>query len=282
MIDLTSGKTQAGPLVELCRVLQATGRGGGGVDLIANIGGRDRKHANKDIVKLCQGLYGSTLSPVWVPLRMREVDGSVRERACRVVLPFDVFGSMHKLSPLQFKRSMLPERDAPERYWSALAEGVDHHVNTDPAWSSKRARTVPLFYHSDGVQIYQKAPEPMSIVSFSSALVCFPLYYAALSACQGDGKEKVIQNRYDRHYNCNYLCELCMGNRHRHFCSAYDFGEQAQWRSTITTMHDYLATRVGVNRSPWCRMRSWSIFRWLPDLLHLVWLAWHRQGSAGL
>ena len=80
------------------------------------------------------------------------------------------------------------------------------------------------------------------------------------------------QNRFVRNYNCNWLCELCVGCRHRTFCNAYNFNSNAEWLLTLTTHARYLATHLPHQLSPWCTIRSWSIMRWLWDLLHLLWL----------
>ena len=99
-----------------------------------------------------------------------------------------------------------------------------------------------------------------------------PAYFASISALQGDGKEKVKQNGFERNYNANFICEQCLGCRHLRFCNAFDFNPYADWLRSITTCEQYLSTHDVDNRSPYSTMPFWGLSRWFWDLLHLLWL----------
>ena len=78
---------------------------------------------------------------------------------------------MHNLSEAQFQKSFLGPLGTrgPAYYWNCLAQGVSHHVCTDPGWEGKRDRTIPLYLRSDGVEIHRNIS--YVVVSASSALV---------------------------------------------------------------------------------------------------------------
>ena len=48
----------------------------------------------------------------------------------------------------------------------------------------------------------------------------YPQLFAAFSAWTGDLKEKTEQHRFERNYQCNFLCERCLGVRHKLYLSA--------------------------------------------------------------
>ena len=99
-----------------------------------------------------------------------------------------------------------------------------------------------------------------------------PAHWAAFVGTQGDLKEKVKQCKYERNYLSNFMCELCLGCRHREVCSGYNFKHGADWLCTLTSHQTYLLTHTLLQRAPWCKLKSWTIHRWLWDLLHLLWL----------
>ena len=49
VVDIATGFAHVGPTIELCRLLKATGRGGGGVDLIASLGGANVQNVRRDL-----------------------------------------------------------------------------------------------------------------------------------------------------------------------------------------------------------------------------------------
>ena len=90
------------------------------------------------------------------------------------------------------------------------------------------------------------------------ALVGSPLASGWRASCigtLGDLKEKTKVHRYFRNWQCNFLCEKCLGNRHLQKGSAYDFSAGALWRRLMVTHESYLATSPPLLRSPWTLMR---------------------------
>ena len=89
-----------------------------------------------------------------------------------------------------------------------------------------------------------------------------PTIFSAFSAWLGDMKERVQQHGFRRNYMANMMCERCAATRWGDG-GGYDFREGARW----------LACQAETNfRSPWARVRSFSMGRILYDLLHLLWL----------
>ena len=168
VVDTVSGYGNITEIIQFCRLLKYTGRGGGAIDAIAAIGGSSIKNTRRDFVSLCMGLYGCTLHPVNVAIRLLNAEGFAEPRQCTILLPFDCMKSMYKMSPKQFKYSFLGQDRPAEllQYWDNLQEGYPHHVCKWEPW--KRACTIPLYQHVDGVEIYNEIT--YSVVSVSSAL----------------------------------------------------------------------------------------------------------------
>jgi hypothetical protein len=95
---------------------------------------------------------------------------------------------------------------------------------------------------------------------------------AAFVAHLGDLKERVKLHRLSRNYQCNFMCEKCVAHRYNAFANGYDFGPNAVWRQLEVSHETYLLSTPEHSRSPFCRLRSWTIHRNRPDLLHGVWL----------
>eukprot|EP00969_Alexandrium_andersonii_P196841 8696133-Alexandrium_andersonii.AAC.1 len=70
VVDIASGHAHVEPTVALCRLLCATGRGGGGIDLIASLGGPSMHNAQQQFLRLCEGLCGCKLTPIDVGIRL--------------------------------------------------------------------------------------------------------------------------------------------------------------------------------------------------------------------
>ena len=104
-----------------------------------------------------------------------------------------------------------------------------------------------------------------------------PALFGVFVGTQGDLKEKVAQCMYVRNYNANFLCEHCMATRHQLHTNAYDFGPQASWMFTLIAHAYYVAMQTNKSISPWVKLRSWSILRWMWDLLHLIWLGFGKD-----
>eukprot|EP00969_Alexandrium_andersonii_P039229 1719605-Alexandrium_andersonii.AAC.1 len=68
--------------------------------------------AHSQFLRFCRGLYGSTLSPVTVHLTLYDDGWNKVKKPCSFMFPFDVVANMHKLSPKQFRISMLGGCDA--------------------------------------------------------------------------------------------------------------------------------------------------------------------------
>ena len=105
---------------------------------------------------------------------------------------------------------------------------------------------------------------------------------ASCVGTQSDIKEKVKVNRYTRNWQANFFCERCLACRHIPHSSGYDFSDMATWRHMITTHPMYLATTPEWLRSPWCQLRSWTIFRQRDDLLHVCWLGFGKDVAGQL
>ena len=95
---------------------------------------------------------------------------------------------------------------------------------------------------------------------------------ATFAGFQADILEKVKQHRFFRNFNCNFFCEWCLCCRHMAFLNGYNFSDDADWKDTIMTQDQYRRSHVGNDLSPWHKVRGWTIFRNLMDLLHLIWL----------
>eukprot|EP00959_Pyramimonas_sp_CCMP1952_P237370 4960939-Pyramimonas_sp.AAC.1 len=98
-------------------------------------------------------------------------------------------------------------------------------------------------------------------------------WFATFHAWTGDLKEKVICHRFEKNWQANFICELCMGAKFDDQVStAYAFGPGAAWRQHMVTHNQYLLTHVGLDRSPWAEIRSWSIHDNHFDILRLSYL----------
>ena len=107
---------------------------------------------------------------VELPLRLPEVDGSIREtnHAVAINWPWDLLNWLHKKNHLLSWASNTPNSDRVyvenTRYWGALAgeESVQKLNLQDPGV------TFPIFWHTDGVRVYKQ--QKCWIYSYSSAL----------------------------------------------------------------------------------------------------------------
>ena len=98
-------------------------------------------------------------------------------------------------------------------------------------------------------------------------------WFATFHAWTGDLKEKVLCHRFEKNWQANFICELCMGAKFQEQAyTAYAFGPGAAWRQNMVTHSQYLQTHLGLNRSPWAEVRGWSIHDNHFDLLHLLYL----------
>ena len=61
--DMGRGATHLKDIVRFCRILRDTGRGGGAVDALAGIGGKNMTNVSRDVHKMLRGVYGSALEP---------------------------------------------------------------------------------------------------------------------------------------------------------------------------------------------------------------------------
>ena len=93
----------------------------------------------------------------------------------------------------------------------------------------------------------------------------------------GDWKEKKLVHKYHRNYNCNFLCEKCLAHKVHNWLNAFNFGPDAGWWSTILSHAQYLLTHTPNQRSPYCRFRSWTIFRNRDDLVHMLYLGFGKD-----
>ena len=102
---------------------------------------------------------------------------------------------------------------------------------------------------------------------------------ASFVAHISDLKERVRIHRFIRYYQCNFLCEKCLGHRWASWANAYDFSDSAKWRELEVTHESYLLSTPPGSRSPFCRFRSWTIHRNKGDLLHNCWLGFSKDVS---
>jgi hypothetical protein len=253
---------------------------------------KDFTNIERDWHRRIHTLFDVDLQPFWIPVTLQGPDGDPMITNIPTLAPYEVFAEMHK-SGQQFLKSMLGKSGVAgvDQYWELFGRGVPHHVNQDPEKREFRSCTIPMFFHSDGGEVYKTAE--YSIWSWSSALaddlntfdtkqfICcideskkvklitdaeliafliwnvhvlesgvfpstnhmgealtgsralragLPLAEGWRASCvgtQADLKEKVKCNRFTRNYQANFLCERCLGCRHRQDGNAYDF------RSTV-------------------------------------------------
>ena len=107
VVDIATGFAHVGPTIELCRLLKATGRGGGGVDLIASLGGANVQNVHRDLNNLCQNLYNSSLTPIIVPLTVYGENFQKYKQPFKFMLPIDILHSMYEMSQGQFEYSFI-------------------------------------------------------------------------------------------------------------------------------------------------------------------------------
>ena len=80
----------------------------------------------------------------------------------------------------------------------------------------------------------------------------------------------------------NFICEFCLANRHLRICKPYDFRPNSQFRRFLTTHALYLLVTVGRDRSPFCKVRGWTIFRNKLDNLHALYLGFGKDVGGSL
>ena len=56
---------------------------------------------------------------------------------------------------------------------------------------------------------------------------------ASFTGWTGDIKERVRVHKFPRHYQCNFLCEKCLGCKHLPNGNAYDFAPDAGWKGML-------------------------------------------------
>ena len=173
MSDVAEGKAHLQETIRVCRILSNTNRSSPGVDLIANLGGNtfSSYRPRYGWAKLCRKVYGAELHPIDVEVTVICKDNQKRKMKLKVILLFDVLTQMHNVSKAQFSKAILGTRgfEGLKWYWDNLRGGVDHVVNSDPTWAPKRDKAIPLYVHSDGVEIHRNVP--FLVFSCSSALV---------------------------------------------------------------------------------------------------------------
>ena len=170
--DMGDGSLFLKDIVRYCRILHNSGRGGGAVSALAQLGGKKLTNVTRDVHNLLRGVYDSGWEPFEYMITTLNSDGSKTKKASTVLLSFEALAEMWKAGRKPFDRVMLgghPE-SALLAFWDNLAEEdiEPHPVNTDEYWSDKRDRTFPLYIHADGVQIYTHTT--YTVVSVSSAL----------------------------------------------------------------------------------------------------------------
>lgn len=168
--EMGSGASYLAPMVRFSRALQASGRGGGVVDFVGNLGTAKFNNIERDLHCRAQGLFGLQCKPYYLPLTVVGTDTDIEQKEFYAFNPYEMFESVYQSGP-QFEKTFLGRGTAtvsPEEYWDAISWGRDHFVNTDPEYSTIKHLILPLMTHVDGCQIFKGIT--YSIWSVSSAL----------------------------------------------------------------------------------------------------------------
>ena len=95
------------------------------------------------------------------------------------LLTFEVMAEMWRAGRKPFDHCVLGDHpvEALKQFWDDMA-GEDiapHPVNADPYWEGKQDRTLGMYVHADGVQIYTHCT--YTVFSCSSAQTCDNISY---------------------------------------------------------------------------------------------------------
>lgn len=304
--------------------------------------------AEKHLHSLLQRI-GVVGKPTFVPFRTKSDDGTVAYTQWPVQFLWETLDVLYSAGDIFYdvvfgaRHAWRGEALCTE-FWEALEHSTQkHHMNTDPECRPLRSITVPLFFHSDGGEVFRdrsyeiyhsstafsRDVDPRDAKFYQSMFdedeVCpeteddmatyveasrkvlesgcwptqsqwpWPLDAKRLALAgkpfaggwrftfggwQGDLKDKVRTHRFQRNYQSNFMCERCLCCKHLREGNPYDFSVLANWLKMLVTHAAYL--RSNEPKSPWIRVRSWTIFRNRDDLLHMEFQGFIRDVAAQL
>ena len=114
------------------------------------------------------------------------VDGEFRtitKHTVHALPPSKIFAALSQ-NAAQFKKTMLGGEDPHivAKYWQHVAAGGStHRLATDPGLDQLAARTVPIYWHVDGVEIYNGTS--YTVYSWCSPLACDQNVYDFMIPC---------------------------------------------------------------------------------------------------
>ena len=97
-------------------------------------------------------------------------------------------------------------------------------------------------------------------------------YKLAYTGFKADMKARMQANRFDRYYNCDFICEQCFAEKAKPgiTCPFTDFSDDAPHRLTRISHTTYMRTASEV--SPWACMPGWNLHTVLFDMMHSLYL----------
>ena len=150
--DMAIGKSSCAQVARFCKLLQESGRADAGISVIASFSGQNPA---RDLMRKLNDAYDCGLEPCEMRIRMLSAEGVPTYEDMHGLLPFEIVKELGLAGPSRFKTCLLGSGgwDGVKHYWDELGKGVRHHVNLDPSWASKRSRTLPMYYHFDGIEV---------------------------------------------------------------------------------------------------------------------------------
>lgn len=111
-------------------------------------------------------LYGVRLAPFYIWISTKGENETVKRTQLATLAPYEVFAEIFRLKVHQ--KSLLGKCSEADvlQYWQLLSRGFRHHIMDIADFPLEK--TVPIFVHSDGGDIYKH--REYSITSWSSAL----------------------------------------------------------------------------------------------------------------
>eukprot|EP00959_Pyramimonas_sp_CCMP1952_P469666 9495341-Pyramimonas_sp.AAC.1 len=130
------------------------------------------ENAERNAHARMRGLFGNEITPYPLMLTVADEGGNTSREEVYCFAPYEVFAELYR-HPDQWKLSMQGPRGdtAAGWFWDHVKTyRSDHHIFQDQNWAEYITSTIPMDFHSDGVEIYSGTE--FLVFSWSSAMVC--------------------------------------------------------------------------------------------------------------
>jgi hypothetical protein len=181
-----TGKSHPKQVVAVARALQHKLPDDPVVRTFASLGGPALSIVERDFHRRVHSLYGSCMSPFYIPLTIQTSDG-VQTVNFLTLAPYEVLAGLHQ-SGRPSATAMFGSHsvDSVSEYWDLLGRGVQHHINLDPAYAPTKgfhAQKHPHAcepYYSTNLWLSFTKQQLGFMINLNFSLFCSPSHFQTM------------------------------------------------------------------------------------------------------